>query len=155
MKKLGLMFLLLQATVLLAASDKQNPADYTVKVYVVFSRYVTGGGYQQIEALIDGERVELVGYSQGVLALGDYSARITPKVHGPKNPNNYDIYKGYEFLMPDGKLRTYNLTAIGKSEFPVAPQLVPPPPSDTPTPIATPEPATPPPPPPPPPPTIP
>jgi hypothetical protein len=38
----------------------------------------------------------------GVLALGDYKARIATSVHGPRNPNTYDIYKGYDLLMPDG-----------------------------------------------------
>ena len=134
MKKMALIVLFLQSTLLLAASDKPNPADFPVKVHVVFSRYVQSVGYQQIEALIDGERVELTGFSRGVLALGDYPARITPKVHGPKNPNTYDIYKGYEFLLPDGNLRTYQVTAMGQSEFPAPPPPPPPPPPDVPAP---------------------
>jgi len=109
MKKMALMFLLLQTTLLLTASDKPNPAVFPVKVHVVFSRYVQSVGYQQIEALIDGERVELTGFSRGVLALGDYPARITPKVHGPKNPNAYDIYKGYANSHADGIVATRQL----------------------------------------------
>lgn len=131
MKKMALMFLLLQTTLLLAAAGTPNPADFPVKVHVVFTRYVATGGYQQIEALIDGQRVELTGYSLGVLALGDYKARISTKIHGPKNPNSYDIYKGYDFLMPDGKVRTYQVTAMGKSEFPAPPPPARPTSSDT------------------------
>src|ERR1017187_7539232 len=88
MKKMALMLLLLQTTLLLAAADKPNPADFSVKVHVVFSRAVLVGSYQQIEALIDGQRVELTGFSLGYLALGDYSARVSLKVHGPKNVFN-------------------------------------------------------------------
>jgi hypothetical protein len=134
MKKMALMFLLLQTTLLLAAADKPNPADFPVKVHVVFSRAVLVGGYQLIEAVIDGQRVELTGYSLGYLALGDYPARISLKVHGPKNPNSYDIYKGYDFLMPDGKVRTYHVTAVGQSEFPAPPPPAPPAPPDVPIP---------------------
>ena len=138
MKRIALLFLLLQTTLLLAASGVPNPADFPVKVHVVFSRYVTSTAYQQIEAVIDGQRVELTGLSRGVLALGDYPARISAKVHGPKNPNSYDVYKGYDFLMPDGNVRTYQVTAFGQSEFPAPP----PPPTPTP-PDTTPPPTTP------------
>jgi hypothetical protein len=145
MKKMALMFLLLQTTLLLAASAAPNPADFPVKVHVVFSRYVTSTAYQQIEAVIDGQRVELTGLSLGVLALGDYSARISTKVHGPKNPNTYDIYKGYDFLMADGKIRTYQVTAMGQSAFPAPPPPRRPAPSDTtPAPIPAPPPTPPP-----------
>ena len=138
MKKMALMLLLLQTTLLLAAADKPNPADFSVKVHVVFSRAVLVGSYQQIEALIDGQRVELTGFSLGYLALCDYSARVSLKVHGPKNPNSYDIYKGYDFLMPDGNVRTYHVTAVGQSEFPAPPPPAPPtPPDTTPAPMPT------------------
>ena len=132
MKKMALLFLILQTTLLLAAADKPNPTDFPVKVHVVFSRAVFVTSDQQIEAVIDGERVELTGSSRGVLALGDYTARISLKVHGPKNPNSYDIYKGYDFLMPDGNVRTYHVTAMGKSEFPAPPPPRPPEPPEPP-----------------------
>jgi hypothetical protein len=134
MKKLALLFFLLQSPMLFAATSAPGAADFPVKVHVVFSRYVSSAGYQQIEAIIDGERVELVAFSQGFLALGDYQARVSTKIHGPKNPNTYDVYKGYDFLIADGKIRTYQVTAVGESEFPAAPPPVPPAPSDTPAP---------------------
>ena len=145
MKKMMLMVLMLQSSLLLAAADKPNPADFPVKVHAVFSRYVlTAGSDQQIEAIIDGQRVELTGYSAGFLALGDYSARVAtkPLIHGPKNPNTYDVYKAYEFLMPDGKTRTYQVTAVGQSEFPAPPTPAAPTPPDT-TPALMPPPTTP------------
>ncbi len=80
---------------------------------------LSGGGLQQIEALIDGKPVELTANSQGVLALGDYPARISPNVRPPSfHPNTYDIYQGYDFLMPDGKIRTFAQTAIGSADAP-------------------------------------
>jgi hypothetical protein len=151
MKKIALLLLLLPALAPFAISQKPDPKDFPIVVHVVFTRAVFTSPYQQIEAIIDGQRVELIGPSLGMLALGDYPARVTPKVHGPKkNPNSYDIYKGYEFLMPDGKLRTYQLTAMGQSKFlePPLPAL-PTPPDTTPampdtTPPPTPPPAMPP-----------
>jgi hypothetical protein len=97
--------------------------------------------YQQVEALINGQRVELTCSSNGVLALGDYNARISTKMRYPKKPNNYDLYKGYDFLMPDGKVRTYQVTAMGQSEFPAPPPpQQPAPPDNTPAPMPTPPP---------------
>jgi hypothetical protein len=68
--------------------------------------------------MIDGQPVELQqDYGQptssGILALGDYPARISLNVHGPKNPNSYDIYRGYDLLMPDGTARTYTVVRLG------------------------------------------
>jgi hypothetical protein len=54
MKKIALMFFLLQTTLLLAAAGSPNPADFPVKVHVVFSRFVTSAGYQQVEAVQPG-----------------------------------------------------------------------------------------------------
>jgi hypothetical protein len=139
MKKLALVFLLLQASLLTAVSAGPNPANFPVLVHVVFTRAVWADGYQQIEAVIDGQRVELTGFSLGMLALGDYHAHVSDKVHGPKNPNDYDIYKGYDFLMSDGKVRTYQVTAMGNSAFP-APPPAPRKTSDTPVPVPVPAP---------------
>ena len=40
MKKIALLFVLLQTTLVLSAAGKPNPADFPVKVHVVFSRFV-------------------------------------------------------------------------------------------------------------------
>ena len=130
MKKLVLALLIMQTAFLLAApdkpKDKPNPADFTVKVHVLSSgsqtNCVSGLCYvsQLLETVIDNQPVELQGegiHDQpvGVLALGDYPARISPKIHGPKNPNSYDIYRGYDLLMPDGTARTYTVVRLGQA----------------------------------------
>lgn len=120
MKKLALVFLMLQTASLLAATDKPNPADFAVKVHIVSSASQQMGGdtrtfyVQVLETVIDNQPVELQGPSQGVLALGDYPARVSAAVHAPnKHPNSYDIYQGYDLLMPDGTTRTYTVTRLG------------------------------------------
>jgi hypothetical protein len=121
MKKMALMFLLLQTTLLLAAADKPNPADFPVKVHVVSSAAteICGGAgpcayIQVLVTVIDSQPIELQGNSDGVLALGDYPARISSSIHARnKHPNSYDIYRGYDLLMPDGTARTYTVTRIG------------------------------------------
>ena len=126
MKKLALALLLLQPVALFAASGKPNPTDFPITVHVVYSRSIASGGNscQQIEAVVDGKQIELTANdllpkSRGVLALGDYPARISP-TYSPQtfHPNTYDIYQGYDLLMPDGKIRTFQLTAIGLSDAP-------------------------------------
>jgi len=103
MKKMALMFLLLQTTLLLAASAAPNPANFPVKVHVCLFALRDQHSVPADRGRDRRATGELTGFSLGVLALGDYSARISTKVHGPKNPNTYDIYKGYDFLMADGK----------------------------------------------------
>jgi hypothetical protein len=129
MKKLALVLVMLQTGFLLAApdkpKDKPNPADFTVKVHVTSSgtSVICGGGgslcasYQVLETVIDNQPVELKCWLSGnpsVLTLGDYSARLSSAVHGPsKNPNSYDIYRGYDLLLPDGAARTCTVSRLG------------------------------------------
>jgi hypothetical protein len=118
MRCITLALLLLTPSAVFAAS-KPDPADFTVTVHVIASsaRVQNGVGVvsatQVLETTIDNQPVELTGYSAGVLPLGDYKARIATSIHGPHNPNSYDIYKGYDLLMPDGTARTYTVTRIG------------------------------------------
>jgi hypothetical protein len=118
MKKLALAILLLLPATIFAAADKPNRADFPLTVHVVSSAWQIGysntPSYQVLETVIGDQSVELQqGGTSGVLALGDYPARISPKIHGPKNPNTYDIYRGYDLLMPDGTTRTYTVTGLG------------------------------------------
>lgn len=128
MKRLALIFLMLQTGFVLAATDKPkdkpNPADFTITVHVVSSGKqtdcVSGLCYvsQLLETVMDGQPVELQGegiHDQfvGILTLGDYPARISPSIHGPKNPNSYDVYRGYDLLMPDGTARTFSVRRPG------------------------------------------
>lgn len=104
----------LMATTTVFAQQPPAPAGFPVTVHVVYSRSLLTEGVQQIETEIDGQPVELQALSQGVLALGDYPARISTKVRAPSHdPNSYDIYKGYDLLLPDGKTRTYTVIGMG------------------------------------------
>ena len=73
MKKMALMFLLLQTTLLLAAADKPNPADFPVKVHVVSSAATNCGSacayIQVLVTVIDSQPIELQGNSDGVARL--------------------------------------------------------------------------------------
>lgn len=121
MKRLGLVFVLLTTTALLASTDKPNPADFPVKVNVVSSgsNEICPGSsvcstFQVLETVIDGQPAELQAWSGGLLALGDYPARISAAIHSrSKHPNSYDIYRGYDLLMPDRTTRTYTVTRLG------------------------------------------
>jgi hypothetical protein len=120
MKKLALALLLLLPTTAFAASTKPNPADFTITVHVISSASGTGsnqiGPYttQVLETTIDSQPVELTSYYiGGVLALGDYKARLSTTVQAPKKyTNTYDIYRGYDLLMPDGTTRSYAVTSL-------------------------------------------
>jgi hypothetical protein len=118
MKKMALVVLLLQTTMLLAAADKPNPADFTAKVHVVSSGTSWVGNVpdyvQVLETVIDNQAVELrATNSTGLLALGDYPARLLAGWQQPKHPNSYDIYRAYDLLMPDGAKRTFVVTRLG------------------------------------------
>jgi hypothetical protein len=119
MRSFALVLLLSTPVAMYAASADTNPADYAITVHVLSSASQVQQTREQIyvsqvlEVVIDGQPMQLTGTSQGVLALGDYKARLSSAVHGPHNPNTYDVYKGYDFLMPDGKVRTYTVTRLG------------------------------------------
>ena len=91
----------------------QDLSDSTLNVHVVESRALLFGNdhpVQQIKVVIDGYRYELEADSPGgVLALGDYKARLQEQ-----SGNGYDIRRTYIFLLPDGKTRNFHLSAILK-----------------------------------------
>ena len=121
MKKLVLVLLLFPTTLLYAAKPQPNPADYTITVHVVFSRSTQpyGEGVKlcaptsELEAVINGQQVELQATNTGVLALNDYKARVIPTRGVPKNANASDIYLTYEFLLPDGTTRDFYVVGLG------------------------------------------
>ena len=131
MKKLVLALLLVQTTFLCAATKpSSNLADYPLKVHVMASRYITAqpgiDGYQQLDTVIDGQRVELQsegGSGQGVLALGDYKAQLSHTGFIPKHPpNGYDNFVVYRFLLPDGTIRDFDVIGLGpKADTGMAP----------------------------------
>ena len=108
MKKILLSFLMLCTTFAFAAP---NPADYNITVHVTASRNRLGPSsleFNFLDVIIDGKKYELRGRSLGVLAPGDYKARLKKT----ERWNDYDILQTYEFLMPNGKTRDYELSGI-------------------------------------------
>jgi hypothetical protein len=112
-----LLVLLFSFTIPMVAAPP-SPSDFPIIFHVLYSSMVTGG--QRIDVVIDGRPVELTCGSSGVLTLGDYPARVSPKVSAPKNWSAYDNMKGYDLLMPDGKVRTYIVTAVGVASLPAS-----------------------------------
>jgi hypothetical protein len=90
-----------------------NPADYTVVLHVVFSR-AGAGSQQQLQAEVDGQPIELVSGCDGILAPGDYKARFYPRTaNAPKNRGDFDLFPGYDVLLPDGTNRGFAVTGMG------------------------------------------
>jgi hypothetical protein len=115
-KALAALCLLLMPSFAFAGDKKApNPADYPLTAHVVLSRATLppNVGVQTIEAVIDGKEVVLEGGSFGVLALGDYKARISEGSYSSTKPNAYDTYIKYELLFPDGHTRSYQLIGLG------------------------------------------
>jgi hypothetical protein len=117
MKKLVLsLALLLPCSVMMAAKPKPNPADYTVTVHVVFSR--SGEWHsaerQVLEAVVDGQPMEMSGDGTAVLLPGDYKARlIGMKAWDKRISNDYEVAPTYEFLFDDGTTRLYVVDGMG------------------------------------------
>jgi len=113
MKKIVLIVFLLQAVGMMAEKPKPNPADYTLTVHVIGSQGEGEAMYQHLEVVIDGQQVMLQGSGRGVLALGDYKAKLTGGVNPIKPANDHDRFEGYEFLFADGTTRYYEVVGFG------------------------------------------
>jgi len=85
-----------------------NP-EYTITVHVSESRMVREGDSsayrEKLGVLVDGKRFQLESVipTNTLLTLGDYKARIVKDHH----PNEYDIWRIYEFQLPDKKTRQF------------------------------------------------
>jgi hypothetical protein len=119
MKKFALALLLMQAPFIFGEKPSSNPADYPITVHVVVSRFIPGtkeeAYHQQLEVIIDGQRMELRsegGSGLGVLALGDYKAQLSNTGFVPKHPNGYDTFVTYRFLLPQGVIRDFDVTGL-------------------------------------------
>jgi hypothetical protein len=139
MKKLAfapLLFLTTATAFAFGAKKSTNPADYPLTVHIVFSHYQTAsdpslGGYQFLDAIVDGQQIELRGTNLGVLSPGDYKAqRVTTYAELgdgagsfiPKHANASDNFIVYLFLMPDNSVREYYLVGLGpKANIPTNP----------------------------------
>jgi hypothetical protein len=98
------------------------PADYPITIHVMYSRYqLNPGQYQLLEVVINGQRMELKSEGAsgvGVLALGDYPAQTHKYKFAPSKPNGYDTFVTYRFLLPDGKIRDFDVVGLGpKADF--------------------------------------
>ena len=94
----------------LALAENSNPDDYTVNIHVSASRM--DRGYQQLEVVIDGKKVELESELalNRLFALGDYKAKLVQDEH----KSSYDSIQTYEFLFLDKKTRKFLVN--GRSE---------------------------------------
>jgi hypothetical protein len=118
MKSLAFALVLLATLPMHAAPA--SAADFPLTAHVVYSMNTTVGlnGEQRLDATIDGQPVKLACLATvGVLKLGDYPARISPKITPRKSWKSYDQYTGYDLLLPDGKVRTYFVVGTGTPIF--------------------------------------
>jgi len=101
------------------AKSKPNPADYAITVHVTGSHLIDRGGYtcESIDTIVDGQRYLMrnINCQQTyVFQLGDYPARIVKedKIH------TYELMRIYEFLLPDGQTRQFQISGIPDSTTP-------------------------------------
>lgn len=91
--------------------------EYSMNVHVNTSRMVQEGTstahHQKLSVVIDGKKYELesIASPNALLALGDYKARIVKDHH---NSSAYDVWRIYELLLPDNKVRQF--LVVGESE---------------------------------------
>jgi archaellum component FlaG (FlaF/FlaG flagellin family) len=107
-------------THLRAATQKVNPADYTVKVHVSAAQYVaTDGLFEILTVTIDGKHYQLQGptssskafmHGNGLLNPGDYSAKLAVDTH----KTAYESIQTFELLMPDGTTRPFAVVFQGE-----------------------------------------
>jgi len=90
-----------------------NPADYTTTVHVSACHlsFVSLSTLQNLDVVINGKAYQLQAISNdGVLALGDYKAKLVQDVH----KTAFESSQTYEFLFSDMKVRKFSV--IGQSE---------------------------------------
>jgi hypothetical protein len=122
MRKLLFTLLLLPATAMFAAKPKPNPADYTLHVQVIcsFARLNAQIPTQRVGVTIDGVPYELTSYDMpftAILAPGSYPARLLAE--GQKRAD-YDLYREYEFYLPNQAVRKFYLSGAGPGTCPAA-----------------------------------
>jgi hypothetical protein len=90
-----------------------NPADYTIIVHVSACHlsFAPPSVFQDLDVVINGNKYELQATSSnGVLALGDYKAKLVQDAH----KTAYESSQTYEFLFSDMKVRKFSV--IGQTE---------------------------------------
>jgi len=107
MRRIALIALLLTPSTLFAAA-KPNPADYNLTVHVQCSFQRSAS--ERLVVAFNGKQLELTGTTAILpLALGDYKARLEEKPGG----KSYEVKQTYEFLFPDGQVRSFDVTGFG------------------------------------------
>ena len=124
MKRVALLLLFgLSLTSAFAIGGKKqvpNAGNFPILVHVVYARVNTA------YAFVDGQPVELTALSNsgvGLLAAGDYKARILKDFQQIGKPNGFDLFLGYELVLPDNTTRQYKVIGLGAKggTFPGAP----------------------------------
>lgn len=98
----------------------QTPSTYNLTVHVTESEigYDCSGGHgcehtQTLRVTVDRQQYELQAetlLSKGVIALGDYPARLSQDVHKPTN----EFSRQYTIQFPDGSTRTFDVIGTGQ-----------------------------------------
>ncbi len=113
---------MLLAIPMMAHASKPNPNDYKLQVHVRQTEltYACNSSFLGnpsscgmrllVIAIVEGKKLELRANTSVLLRTGDYKAK--PAALG--DDTSYEDYRGYEFLMPDGK--TMSFQVVGESE---------------------------------------
>jgi hypothetical protein len=90
------------------AAKKPDPADFKIKVHVSSVRYSEAAASTEILTVdIGGKHYELSGWAaNGLLNPGDYMAKLSTDWHR----TSFESQQYYQFLMPDGTTREFQVT---------------------------------------------
>jgi hypothetical protein len=85
-------------------------ADYNLTIHVSQSRIGTGrANTQELCVLVDGAKYEMESLSnlpKGIVALGDYKAKLVKDQQKP----THEFNRTYELMFPDGSTREFVVT---------------------------------------------
>ncbi len=120
MKKIAILSLLTMLLSALALAEKKpavvNPADYTINVHVVESRIsidLVPCAQRLLTVIINQKKYEVWSPTKctdgkGVLALGDYKAKLVKDVHSTA----YQSLQIYQVILPDNTTMNFNIIGL-------------------------------------------